>query len=109
MRVLIYNGDADACVPYKGNEEWTEAMVDKGAVTEKKAWHPWFVAADKSGGTIPAGYATSYDVSGNAPSEAGSGAGFTFITIRLAGHMVPAFQPEYALGFFQTFLANGEF
>ena len=27
IRVLIYNGDADACVPYKGNEEWTEGLA----------------------------------------------------------------------------------
>ena len=26
MRVLIYNGDADSCVPYKGNEEWVRAL-----------------------------------------------------------------------------------
>jgi hypothetical protein len=30
MRVLIYNGDSDACVPYKGNEEWTEGMAADG-------------------------------------------------------------------------------
>ena len=22
IRILIYNGDADSCVPYKGNAEW---------------------------------------------------------------------------------------
>lgn len=42
MRVLIYNGDSDACVPYKGNEEWTTSLETKGIVTEKKPWHPWF-------------------------------------------------------------------
>ena len=42
MRVLIYNGDSDACVPYKGNEEWTTSLESNGIVTEKKPWHPWF-------------------------------------------------------------------
>ena len=42
MRVLIYNGDSDACVPYKGNEEWTTSLEPRGIVTEKKPWHPWF-------------------------------------------------------------------
>jgi hypothetical protein len=41
MRVLIYNGDADSCVPYVGNQEWTSGMVDKGVVSEVKPWHPW--------------------------------------------------------------------
>eukprot|EP01051_Picozoa_sp_SAG22_P010460 SAG22_NODE_944_length_6390_cov_3.189795_4_plen_222_part_00 len=33
LRVLIYNGDADACVPYKGNEEWISSLVKNGAYT----------------------------------------------------------------------------
>ena len=30
---------------------------------------------------------------------------FSFVTIRLAGHMVPTFQPAPALAFFERFLA----
>lgn len=73
MRVLIYNGDADSCVPYIGNEEWTSGMVQKGVVNEKRAWHPWYSTEDKS---WVSGYATTYDND------------FTFVTIRLAGHQV---------------------
>merc|ERR1711907_405061 len=57
LRVLIYNGDADSCVPYKGNEEWTEGMATSGDIVETKPWHPWY--ADKVP-QVPAGYATSY-------------------------------------------------
>ena len=89
IRVLIYNGDSDACVPYKGNEEWTTSMVTKGVVTQTKAWHPWY-----AGEGIPAGYLTSYTKN------------FAFITIRLAGHMVPTFQPKPALTFFERYLAG---
>ena len=46
IRVLIYNGDADSCVPYLGNEEWTTSMVDQGVVTEQQPWHPWYASAD---------------------------------------------------------------
>ena len=101
IRVLIYNGDADACVPYKGNEEWTTGLAAQGYMEEKSAWHPWMVGSD----SIPAGYATTYNVS-NAEKDVGD---FTFITIRLAGHMVPAFQPRAALSFFTRFLARESF
>eukprot|EP00912_Choanoflagellata_sp_UC4_P002338 UC4_evm3s1468 len=57
LRILIYNGDSDACVPYKGNEEWTEDLAATGAIVEEKSWHPWF--ADKIP-QVPAGYATTY-------------------------------------------------
>ena len=42
LRVLIYNGDADACVPYKGNEEWITSLVKAGDLTEAVGWKPWF-------------------------------------------------------------------
>jgi len=96
MRVLIYNGDSDACVPYKGNEEWTEGLADQGVIKQNKAWHPWFADGVPQ---MPAGYSTTYTVPG-APYD------FSFITIRLAGHMVPAFQPLSALTFFKRFLAG---
>lgn len=99
IRVMIYNGDADNCVPYKGNEEWTTDLAAKGTVKENKAWHPWFVKDDTSKGSVPAGYATTYTVPGTALD-------FSFVTIRLAGHMVPAFQPAASLEFFSRFLAG---
>ena len=57
-----------------------------------------------AGNGIPAGYATSYSVpNSTGPSD------FTFITIRLAGHMVPQFQPGPSLSFFKRFLAGTPF
>ena len=59
-------------------------------------------AADKEAGADkkpPAGYVTTYTVAG-APSV-----DFSFVTIRLAGHMVPTFQPAASLAFFTRFLA----
>ena len=96
MRVLIYNGDSDACVPYKGNEEWTEGLADQGVIKQNKPWHPWFADGVPQ---MPAGYSTTYTVPG-APYD------FSFVTIRLAGHMVPSFQPLSALTFFKRFLAG---
>lgn len=111
LRVLIYNGDADACVPvrssyrsvtsshgrllqpiflaltrllcapqYKGNEEWIDSLVEAGDLTENSAWRPWYTSKSHVR-TAPAGYVTTYNVSHGKHD-------FSFLTIRLAGHMV---------------------
>lgn len=100
IRILIYNGDADACVPYKGNEEFIDAMTSKGQLKVNKAWHPWY--ADGAQAHVPAGYATTYTVP-NSKMD------FSFVTIRLAGHMVPTFQPNPSLSFISTFFAGTPF
>jgi len=99
IRVLIYNGDADACVPYKGNEEWIDSLESQGLINESEAWRPWFTDEVQS---MPSGYVTSYDVTGTELA-------FHFVTIRLAGHMVPMFQPDPGLTFFERFLAGKPF
>ena len=71
-RVLVYNGDADACVPWNGSEEWTREL----GYAVKNPWHPWMTMGD--GRQWVAGFATTYD----APK------GFAFTTIKHAGHMV---------------------
>ena len=100
IRILIYNGDADACVLYKGNEEWVEGLAASGVLKEKKAWHPWFDRRARA--RVPAGYATTFSVPG-------AHTDFSFVTIRLAGHMVPQFQPSAALAFFETFIGGQSF
>ena len=103
LRILIYNGDADACVPYKGNEEWITSLVDAGDLSEKSAWKPWYTNKSLLHLSAPAGYVTSYTVEKGTPYD------FSFLTIRLAGHMVPTFQPSAALAFFERFLSAEPF
>jgi hypothetical protein len=43
LRILIYNGDADSCVPYKGNEEWITDLETQGLLKEDTPWRPWCV------------------------------------------------------------------
>lgn len=93
MRIMIYNGDADACVPYIGNEEWINDLELQGVLKEESAWAPWFTSNKAS----PAGYVTKYSVPGSTFD-------FSFLTVRLAGHMVPQFQPEAGLKLFSSFL-----
>lgn len=54
------------------------------------------------GMNLQAGYATTYNVTG-APYD------FSFVTVRLAGHMVPTFQPASAYTFFSRFMAKTPF
>jgi len=84
IRVLIYNGDVDACVPYNGNEWWTSSLN----FTTTSAWAQWEVDGQV------AGYLTNYVDN------------FQFITIKGAGHMVPEYKPEQALSFFSQWLAG---
>ncbi len=103
IRVLIYNGDADSCVPYKGNEEWITSLVGS-ALSEKDAWTPWYASEWPN---MPAGYATTYNVLPSEDDDSGKQMpDFQFVTIRLAGHMVPTFQPSASLDFFKRFLAG---
>ena len=37
LRVVIYNGDWDACVPHTDGEAWTRGM----GFAEAAPWHPW--------------------------------------------------------------------
>lgn len=98
LRVLIYSGDIDACVPNLGSQMWTAALAKQGVLNQSAPWHPWF---DDLGETnFPLGYATNYDVPGHPQND------FTFLTIRMAGHMVPNTQPSAALTFFNHFLHN---
>ena len=90
IRVLIYNGDWDACVPYTDNEAWTEGM----GYPKKDAWHAWSYNGQQVGG-----YATVYDT----PND------FTFITVRGGRHEVPETQPERAMAFFTYFLDGTPF
>jgi len=85
-QVLVYNGEADLCVPFTDNEWWTRSMN----YTVKKPWHAWSVPGEE--GAYVGGYAIQYDNN------------FTFATVRGAGHMVPETRAEAALAMFSKFL-----
>jgi carboxypeptidase C (cathepsin A) len=75
IKVTIYNGDRDASVPYTSDEAWTENMGFK----VKTPWHPWTYGDNQVGG-----FATVYDQD------------LSFVTVKGAGHLVPADAPEQA-------------
>jgi len=95
-RILIYSGNVDACVPTWGSEQWTRALN----YSVEADWHPWTSgsAVPHSSHSVLAGYAIRYATNG-----------FTFTTVRGAGHEVPRYKPEFALTMIKKFLANERF
>ena len=95
-RLIIYSGDADACVPYYASETWTREL----GFQEIAPWRPWTAGSmdapdDES---IRAGYVITY------ATEADHN--FTYATVAGAGHMVPTHKPPQALALLRRFLAN---
>jgi hypothetical protein len=79
IKVTIYNGDWDACVPYTDNEAWTEGM----GYPVKSPWHVW--TYDGTQKNQVGGYATTYAAND-----------FTFITVKGGRHEVPETAPLQA-------------
>ena len=96
LRILIFSGDLDSRVPYLDTFELPQQLEAMGALRETARWGPWF-SESMPGPRVPAGYAVGYGVPGSAQQ-------FIFATVHLAGHAVPAFQPEAAFTMFSRFL-----
>ncbi|EGD81946.1 CPase I A [Salpingoeca rosetta] len=84
IRVLIFNGDVDACVPFTHNEWWTSNIN----MTVSAPWHPWTVDNQV------AGYVVEY------------GSNFQFATVKGSGHMVPQYRPAQAEAMLHRFINN---
>jgi len=86
--ILIYSGNADACVPTWGSEVWTQELGEKlGA--NRTAWRPWTSPSASPGSSkhVLAGYVTSWPMLSN----------FSFAVVKGAGHEVPRYKPAFAL------------
>eukprot|EP01059_Diplonema_ambulator_P027787 TRINITY_DN46470_c0_g1_i1.p2 TRINITY_DN46470_c0_g1~~TRINITY_DN46470_c0_g1_i1.p2 ORF type:complete len:456 (+),score=144.67 TRINITY_DN46470_c0_g1_i1:165-1370(+) len=81
LKIVIYSGDDDSICPTLGTQQWIWGM----GLEIKSEWHQWFVDGQV------AGFITEFD-------------GFTFATVRGAGHMVPSTRPAQALDLFTQFL-----
>lgn len=89
MRVLVYSGDVDSCVPYLG----TEACMDALGLPVVEPWRAWIVDGQV------AGYVKVLGGRAGGPS-------LTYATVKEAGHMVPTYKPDEALALFLSFI-NG--
>ncbi|KAK1680719.1 hypothetical protein QYE76_041567 [Lolium multiflorum] len=82
LPVWIFSGDFDSVCPLPG----TRYTIQDLALPVTTSWRPW-TAKEEVGG-----YVQQY------------AGGFTFLSVRGAGHMVPSFQPERALIMLSFFL-----
>jgi len=89
IRILIYSGDADFSVPYTDSEYWTSMEMGLQSTVD---WRQWYFSDDE--GRQIAGFVTEY------------GPGFSFATIKGAGHMVPQYAPLPAFLMFSKTLSG---
>ncbi len=97
MRVVVYNGDWDACVPWTDNYAWTEHFASENEFPVVDAWHPWTFSNLDDFGEQVGGYAVNYK--GN----------FTFITVRGGRHEVPETAPKRAFEMFSRLIRGESF
>ena len=115
-------GDSDAVIPYISNEEQIRDLESKGIIVETEPWRPWFFRSSS-----PSGYVTKYKpntkmmmttTTNSTTNTTGGGGGATayddqpdlhFLTIRLAGHMVPTYQPSPSFHIMRMFLFGEPF
>ncbi|KAL6844875.1 hypothetical protein ACP4OV_025534 [Aristida adscensionis] len=83
LRVWLYSGDMDDVCPLTA----TRYSIKDLNLSVTKPWRPWYYPDKEVGG-----YIQQYE------------GGFTFSTVRGAGHMVPSFQPKRSLVLFYSFL-----
>lgn len=90
LSIMVYSGDDDSVCGTIGTQSW---IYDLGYDVKKgREWVDWKI----SGQT--AGYLAQF-----------KDAAFAFATVHNAGHEVPTYQPEAALGLFQAYLSKEVF
>ena len=109
IRILIYNGDWDAVVPYTDNFKWTKDM----GFDVVEDWHQWFY-----NNSISQDNGISIDNHNYQRVEAGEQVGgyairyahnFTFITVRGGRHEVPETAPASSFEMLRRFLRGIDF
>lgn len=90
LKILIYSGSVDDSVPTDGTRAWIRTLREENHLTYQHKWKGWYVNEQT------AGYVETYN-----------DGKFTFATVRGAGHMVPATQPERALAMVSRFVTAG--
>jgi serine carboxypeptidase-like clade 2 len=88
IRINIYSGDTDSCVPTLGTIKWINNLMSSLLLHDSVKWGEWMLNGQVGG------FYTRY------------GSNFRFTTIRGAGHMCIQWKPEAGFQMFSAFL-NG--
>ena len=106
IRILIFNGDQDNCIPYTQDEAWTRGL----GLATSSSWRPWLLnemtASDPHVGTVqPNTTATTLITVGGYKIEYEQR--LTFATVKGAGHLCPRTKGQRIYALMQRFV-NGE-
>jgi serine carboxypeptidase-like clade 2 len=95
LRIWIYSGDIDANVPIVGTLRWIELMKDVEGIPALEPWREWWTTGlhkheDQVGGMV------------------WKLRGFTFVSVKGAGHMVPLDRPKEAQVMLDAFISGND-
>jgi serine carboxypeptidase-like clade 1 len=89
LKVLVYNGDTDPAITSFAAQNWTSHL----GFEEVEEWRPWTVDSCQRVGGHVVRYRGKFD----------------FLTIRGAGHMVPAYKPAATFSFLKAWIEGTEY
>lgn len=96
-RVLLYSGQLDIIVPYRGTMRMAQSLKWSGAEKFKNATRTiWRLTDPNTNETMVAGYATAFGP-------------LTVVLVRNAGHMVPSDQPISGVDLINRFTTGKPF
>eukprot|EP01032_Pedospumella_encystans_P009102 gene9102-10747_t len=93
FKMLVFSGDIDGVCATIGTQHWIYNVTSRAPTTLYQTW----TYTDTAYGEQLGGYLTTFADS------------FSFLTIRYAGHEVPAYQPQKALHMLKMFLDGSMF
>jgi len=92
MRVLVYNGAFDDCVPHTDDSAWTAQFAKDASAPVARGWQPWYVEGHL------AGHSQYWNI----------GKGFAYTTVVAAGHLVPQYQPKFATALLEAVVSGSQ-
>lgn len=95
LRVWVYSGDIDANVPIIGTLRWLHLMKDLEGLGVIEPWREWWV---------PGLHKHEDQMAGNVFKLKG----LTFLSVKGAGHMVPADKPAAAAVMLEAFITGND-
>ena len=95
LRVWVYSGDHDANVPITGTLKWIKMMKDNNGIPVVEPWREWWTQGLHKHEDQMAGLVWKLQ-------------GFTFVTVKGAGHMVPTDKPKQAQVLLESFISGND-